>query len=154
MGRSIRPNGEKKKAIRDAIRPTTKNKKVIHRESGIYRKFIPNFSFIAYPLTDLKKKDRPNNIKDWQDHYEKAFQTLKNRLTSSPVLRLPIFQNGVPFILRTDASDTGIGAALLQEFEGEGKIPIAYAKSKRLSREENYSVIVKVCISINPRIMR
>ena len=69
-------------------------------------------------MTDLtKKKDKPNNIKDWQDHHEKAFQTLKNRLTSSPILRLPVFREGVSFILGRDASDTGLGAALLQEFE-------------------------------------
>ena len=92
-------------------------------------------------MTDLTKKDKPNNIKDWQDHHEKASQTLKNRLTSDPILRLPVFQNGVPFILRTDPSETGLGAVLLQEFEGEGKFPIAYASRKLVSREKNYSVI-------------
>ena len=93
--------------------------------AGFYRKFIPNFSTIASPLTDLMKKIGQNIIKDWQDHHEKAFQTLKNRLTSSPILWLPVFQNGVPFILRMNASNTGLGAVLLQEFEGEGKLLIA-----------------------------
>ena len=86
-------------------------------------------SDIASPLTDLtkkkKKKDRSNNIKDWQDHYEKAFQTLTNRLTSSPIFRLRIFQNLLPFILRTNTSDTGLGAVLRLEFEGEGKLSFA-----------------------------
>ena len=45
--------------------------------AGFYRHFIPNFSSIASPLTNLTKKDRLNSIKDWQDKHEKAFQTLK-----------------------------------------------------------------------------
>ena len=77
---------------------------------------IPSFSSIASPLTDLTKKGRPNSIKDWQDKHKKAFQTLKTRLTSSPILRLPVFRDEIPFVLRTDASDVGVGAVLLQEF--------------------------------------
>ena len=103
--------------------------------AGFYRKFIPNFSEIAAPLTDLTKKDRTNRIKDWLSHHERAFQTLKSRLTSSPILRLPVFNEGKPFILRSDASDIGIGAVLLQEFEGEGKLPITYASKKLLPQE-------------------
>ena len=99
-------------------------------------------------MTDLTKRDRPNSIRDWQDQHEKAFQTLKNRLTSSPILRLPVSQNGMPFVLRTDASDVGIGAVLLQEFEGEGRLPRAHASKKLLSRERNYSVIEKECLAI------
>ena len=148
-GQFVRPKDEKIQAIRDAVRPTTRKQvKSFIGLAGFYRKFIPNFSTIASPLTDLTKKERPNNIKDWQDHHEKAFQTLKNRLTSDPILRLPVFQNGVPFILRTDASETGLGAVLLQEFEGEGKFPIAYASRKLVSREKNYSVIEKECMAI------
>ena len=91
---------------------------------------------------------RPNRIKDWLGNHERAFQTLKSRLTSSPILRLPVFNEGKPFILRSDASDIGIGAVLLQEFEGEGKLPIAYASKKLLPRERNYSVIEKECLAI------
>ena len=148
-GQFVRPKDEKIQAIRDAVRPTTKKQvKSFIGLAGFYRKFIPNFSTIASPLTDLTKKDKTNNIKDWQNHQEKAFQTLKNRLTSDLILRLPVFQNGVPFILRTDASETGLGAVLLQEFEGEGKFPIAYASRKLVSREKNYSMIEKACMAI------
>ena len=82
------------------------------------------------------------------NHHKRAFQTLKNRLTSSPILRLPVFQEGKPFVLRTDASDIGLGAVLLQGFEGEGRLPIAYASKKLLPRERNYSVIEKKCLGI------
>ncbi|MCG8096943.1 MAG: DDE-type integrase/transposase/recombinase [Candidatus Thiodiazotropha endolucinida] len=146
---SVRPQEDKIQAIKDAPQPSTKRQiKSFLGLAGFYRRFIPNFSSIASPLTDLTKKSRPNKITDWQDHHEKAFQTLKNRLTSSPILRLPIFHDGTPFILRTDASDVGIGAVLLQEFEGEGRLPIAYASKKLLPREKNYSVIEKECLAI------
>ena len=85
---------------------------------GFYRCFIPSFSSIASPLTDLTKKDRPNSIKDWQDKHEKAFQILKTRLASSPILRLPVLCDEIPFFLRTDASELGLGVVLLQEFKG------------------------------------
>ena len=114
-----------------------------------YRRFTPNFSSIASLLTDLTKKNKPNSIKDGQDHHKRAFQTLKNRLTSSPILRLPVFQEGQPFVLWTDASDIGLGAVLLQDFEGEGRLPIAYVSKKLLPRERNYSVIEKECLGIN-----
>ena len=73
---------------------------------------------------------------------------MKNRLTSNPILCLPVFQNGVLFILRMDAFDSSLGAVLLQEFEGKDKLPIAYARRKLVSREKNHTVIVKECMSI------
>ena len=94
-------------------------------------------------MTDLTKKDRPNSIKDWQDKHEKAFQTLKTRLTSSPILRLPVFRDEIPVVLGTDASDVGIEAVLLKEFGGEGRLPIAYASKKLLPKEKKYSTIEK-----------
>ena len=145
----MRPQEDKIQAIRDASHPLTKRQmKSFLGLAGFYRRFIPFFSSIASPLTDLTKKVRPNSIKDWQVHHEKAFQTLKNRLTSIPILRLPIFYEGHPFILRTDASGVGIGAVLFKEFVGEGRLPIAYASKKLLPREKNYSVIEKECFAI------
>ena len=145
VGQTVRPQEDKIQAIRDAPRPSTKRQiKSFLGLAGFYRRFISNFSSIASLLTDLTKKNRPNSIKDWQDHHERAFQTL----TSSPILRLPVFQEGKPFVLRTDASDIGLGAVLLQDFEGEGRLPIAYASKKLLPRERNYSVIEKECLGI------
>ena len=88
----MRPQEKKIQAIWEAKRPQTKRQmKSFLGLAGFYRRFIPSFSSIASPLTDLTEKDRPNSIKDWQDKHEKAFQTLKTRLTSSPILRLPVF---------------------------------------------------------------
>ena len=149
VGQTVRPQEDKIQAIRGAPRPSTKRQiKYFLGLAGFYRRFIPNFSSIASPLTNLTKKNRPNSIKDWQDNHERAFQTLKNRLTSSPILRLPGFQEGKPFVLRTDPLDIGLGAVLLQDFEGEGRLPIAYASKKLLPRERNYPIIEKECLGI------
>ena len=104
VGQTVRPQKDKIQALREAAWPQTK----LHMKSflglaGFYRCFIPNFSSIASPLSDLTKKDRPNSIKNWRDKHEKAFQTLKTRLTSSPIHRLPVFHNEIPFVLQTDA---------------------------------------------------
>ena len=117
---TLRPKDDKIQAIKEAQRPITKKQvRSFLGLAGFYLKFISNFSEIAPPLTDLTKKDRPNSVKDWLRHHEKAFQTLKSPLTSSPILRLPVFNEGKPFLLRSDASDIGIRAVLLQEFEGK-----------------------------------
>lgn len=104
---------------------------------------MPNFASVACPLTDLTKKGVPNKI-NWQDHHEKAFSSLKSLLLYAPILRLPDFQRD--FYLRTDASEYGIGAVLLQEHER--KFPIAYASRKLNERERGYSVIEKECLAI------
>ena len=149
VGQTVRPQEDKIQPIREAARPqTNRQMKLFLGLAGFYQRFIPNFFSIASSLTDLTKKDRPNSIKDWQDKHEKAFQNLKTRLTSSPILCLPVFRDEILFVLRTDALDVGVGAVLLQEFEGEGRLPIAYASKKLLLREKNYSTIEKECLGI------
>ncbi|XP_033733848.1 uncharacterized protein LOC117322984 [Pecten maximus] len=141
----LRPDQEKIKAIEEAPKPETK--KQVRSFLGLasfYRRFIPNFSAIAIPLSDLTKKGLANKV-EWNDSHEKAFVTLKMMLTSSPVLKLPDLTQ--EFILRTDASDTGIGAILLQE-ENDKPMPVAYASRKLLPREKNYAIIERECLAI------
>ena len=136
VGQTVEPQKYKIQAIREAAQPQTKRQmKSFLGLAGFYWRFIPSFSSIASPLTDLTKKDRPNSIKDGQDKHENAFQTLETRLTSSPILRLPVFCDEILFVLRTDALDVGVGAVLLKEFEGEGRLPFAYTSKKLLPRE-------------------
>ena len=102
------------------------------------------FAETASPLTDLTKKGKPNIIK-WGDAEERAFNILKNQLTMAPILRLPDFNRN--FILQTDASDVGVGAALLQKYE-DGVFPVAFTSKKLLLRERNYSVTERECLAI------
>ena len=111
---------------------------------GFFSKFIPNISAIAAPLSDLTKKGLPNKI-HWTSAQEKPFETLKTILASKTLLRLPDFQKH--FILKTDASESGIESVLLQEYEGQ-KFPVAYVSKKLSSCEKGYSVIEKECLAL------
>ena len=142
---AIRPEDEKTAAISSSTRPRTKKQvRSFLGLVGYYRKFIPNFSTIAAPLTDLTKKFRPNVV-DWEAEQEKAFVTLTRAITRSPILCLPDIEK--EFFLRTDASDTGLGAVILQDHGGV-KFPVCYASRKLLDREKNYSVIEKECLGV------
>ena len=111
---------------------------------GYYRKFIPHYSTIAACLTDLTKKAQPNKL-IWTEQHETAFRCLKSRISSKPILLLPDVQE--EFILRTDASNTGLGAVLFQEVDGV-KRPVAYASRKLLPRETKYAAVEKECLAI------
>lgn len=142
---TLRPVQSKIEAIQKADLPTTKKGvRSFLGVVGFYWRFIPNFSAVAAPPSDLTKKVKPNQV-IWEESQERAFNTLEERLVGPPILKLPEFD--VPFILRTDASDLGLGAILLQEQEGQ-TMPIAYASRKLLARERNYSVIEKECLAV------
>jgi hypothetical protein len=83
--------------------------------AGYYQKFIRNFGAIVASLNQLLSKD---GFK-WNDMAEKAFNDLKQALTSPPVLALPDFTQ--PFIIECDACGIGIGVVLSQNNH-----PIAY----------------------------
>ena len=142
---TVQPNQDKIAQIQQATRPETKKQlRSFLGLAGYYRKFVPNYAAIAVPLTDLTKKGEPNLIR-WGESQDKAFNTLKLKLSSQPILHLPDVNR--TFTLRTDASDTGIGAILLQEHEGQ-KFPTAYASKKLLDRERAYSTIEKECLAV------
>jgi hypothetical protein len=127
--------------------PIPSTKKEIRSFIGLtsyYRKFVPNFSEIALPLTDLTRKGQPEKIK-WGEPQEKAYKFLKDLLSNPPILHLPDFAKS--FVVRVDASNRGIGAVLLQEHDAI-TFPIAYASRKLLPREQNYSTIERECLAI------
>ena len=64
VDQTVRPQEDKVQAVRDAPRPTTKRQmKSCLGLASFYRRFIPNFSSITSPLTDLTKRDRPNSMR-------------------------------------------------------------------------------------------
>lgn len=109
-----------------------------------YRKFIPNFSSLSTPITDLTKSGQPDKIQ-WTSDCQTALDKILNALNSDPILILPNFSD--KFILRTDASDTGLGGCLLQEREGLLH-PVAYIGRKLLPREKRYAIIERECLAI------
>ncbi|GJW01822.1 putative reverse transcriptase domain-containing protein [Tanacetum coccineum] len=76
---------------------------------GYYRRFIEGFSKIAKSLTKLTQK---KVMFDWGDKQEAAFQQLKEKLCSAPILALP--EGAENFIVYYDASHKGLGVVLMQ----------------------------------------
>ena len=74
-----------------------------------WRKFISNFSSIVAPLHALT---RLNKVFQWGGKHQKAFDTLKERISTIPILALPDLQR--PFEIQTDASGYAMGAVLTQ----------------------------------------
>ena len=128
-----------------APRPVTKKQvRSFLGLTGFYRDFIPNYSDIALPLTELTRKGSSEKVK-WGEQREEAFLKLKQCLVNPPILHLP--DPDRLFILKFDASENGIGCPLMQRYDNH-EFPVAYASKKLLPREKNYSVIEKECLAI------
>ncbi|CAM5080714.1 unnamed protein product [Eretmochelys imbricata] len=134
----------------DAIQkwPVPKSKKQVQSFLGLagyYRRFVPHYSQIAAPLTDLTKKKQPNAVQ-WTGKCQKAFNKLKATLMSDPVLRAPDFDK--PFLVTTDASERGVGAVLMQKGPDQEFHPVVFLSKKLSERESNWSVTEKECYAI------
>ena len=141
----VRPEEVKIAAMQTFEQPQTKTHvRAFLGLTGYYRKFIPNYSSVAAPLSDLTKKSQPNQV-NWTIECTTAFEELKQALCSSTVLVSPDWNK--QFILQTDASERGVGAVLCQLSEEEDK-PVAYFSRKLLQREQKYSTIEKECLAI------
>ncbi|GFO04946.1 Zinc finger protein [Plakobranchus ocellatus] len=102
-----------------------------------YRHFIANFASISSPLSDLFRKGTPEKVQ-WTPRCDQSLAEIKRIFSSPPFLIIPDMQE--TFIVRSGASDFGIGAVLLQDREGI-LMPCRYASRKLLSRERRYSAI-------------
>lgn len=76
--------------------------------NGYYRKFTKGYDVICKPLYELLRKDEFK----WNEGITKVLHTLKEIMCITHVLALPDFSQ--PFILKTNASRSGIGAVLSQ----------------------------------------
>jgi hypothetical protein len=104
---------------------------------------ILQFADIARRLTDLTKKDRRWS---WGEDEQKAFEELKSRLSSSPILRQPNFEQ--PFVLRTDASAYALGAVLMQGDSPQEGRPIEYASRLLTPAERNYHTTEREALAV------
>jgi hypothetical protein len=96
--------------------------------AGYYRRFIPDFSRIAKPMTELLNK----GVKyECSQKCEDAFHALRQHLTTTPVLAQP--DNTKPFEVYCDASGTRLGCVLMQDNR-----VIAYASRALRPHEQNY----------------
>ncbi|GJY79709.1 putative nucleotidyltransferase, ribonuclease H [Tanacetum coccineum] len=97
--------------------------------ASFYRRFIPNFSSIMVPLTDCMK----GKSFVWTKEAELAFQIVKEKLTTTPILILPDFSK--VFELHTDASKVSIGGVL-----SKGGRPVTYFSKKLTEPKSRYTI--------------
>ena len=110
--------------------------------ANFYRRFIEGFSKVCKPLTDLTKK----GIRwQWTEEAQNAFDTLKRRFTTAPILRH--FDPALPTVMETDASDFAIGAVLSQQVEGRLH-PVAFHSRKMDKAEINYEIHDKEMLAV------
>ena len=141
-GNNVGVLGENVEKIIKAPRPRTK--KTVRSFNGLVGYYRDHIADIIYPLTELTKKGKPNTVQ-WGPEQEHAFNTLKRKLISRPILQLPDFSKS--FIIQVDASGYGVGAALLQRYQGQ-LLPVAFASRRLLPREQAYATIEKECLAV------
>ena len=141
----LRPLESRVAAIQNMERPATKSQlRSFMGTINFYRNFIPNLSDISASLTEMLKKSSPNKLR-WTTETLEKLKQLQSYLTTDPILKLPDLTR--IFFLRTDASDVGLGAVLLQKWD-HILMPVCYASRKLLARERNYSTIEKECLAV------
>lgn len=148
----VETDPQKTEALKTWPRPQTlKDLRSFLGFSGYYRRFVEGYSKIVKPLTNLTAGYPPArkgakistlaakyyNPKEpygerWTQACQDAFEQIIEKLTSAPVLGFA--DPKLPYIVHTDASTTGLGAALYQEQDGQTRV-IAYA-SRGLSQCE------------------
>uniref|UniRef100_A0A2H8TVD7 Retrovirus-related Pol polyprotein from transposon 297 n=1 Tax=Melanaphis sacchari TaxID=742174 RepID=A0A2H8TVD7_9HEMI len=140
--KGIRPTDEGIRAITQVASPTNINQlRSFLGLANYFRRYIPNFSKITFPLTELTKgnfKTKKDKIKWGKDH-ENAFNELKNKLITPPVLMH--YDEEADTILVTDASLLGLGV-ILQQRDSDGNIhPVSFGAKKLTPAQKNYSAL-------------
>ena len=132
----LQPNPSRVRAVTEFPVPTTVTQ--VRQFVGLtsyYRRFIERFARIAAPLQNLTKKEVEFR---WTIDCQKAFDELKMRLVTTPVLAYPNFD--IDFVLETDASYQGLGAVLSQRLADQKLHPVAFGSTALSPPEKNYSV--------------
>ncbi len=121
----ISPSPDNVQKVKDWPTPTNaKQVRSFLGLAGYYRRFIQAFSDIAQPLQALTQKDVTFA---WTDACELAFQTLKTKLTTNPIVVYPDFTQ--PFTIQCDASSFAISGILSQQREGKDRVVAYFSQS-------------------------
>ncbi|GKD68459.1 reverse transcriptase domain-containing protein, partial [Tanacetum coccineum] len=110
--------------------------------AGFYRRFIKDFSKISRTMMKLLEKD---SIFNFDEECNKAFETLKEKLTNAPIMVSPNWS--LPFELMCDASDFAVGSVLGQRKEKHFR-PIHFASKTLNSAQQNYTLTQKKLLVI------
>ena len=139
----IRVNPENTDRVKNFPKPTTgRQVKSFLGMANYYRKFVKDYAHIASPLTNLLKKNKKFK---WTPECETAFETLKDRLTSAPLLAFPKMNE--PFILSTDSSEYSNGYILSQMQNGREHV-IAYGGRQLRGSELKWHITDKEALAL------
>lgn len=143
-GVGIRMDPAKVEAIMEWAAPTTqKGVRGFVGFANYYRIFIEDFAEIIRPLTALTGKDTAFR---WTDVEERAFQTMKTKFITAPVLAQ--FDPEKETRLEADSSGYVTGGCLSQKGEDGLFRPVAYYSKKHTSAECNYEIHDKELLAI------
>lgn len=135
---------DKISAVKDWQQPTTvKGIQFFLGFCNFYRRFVKEYSRIAKPLTYLTRKEVSFK---WGKDCQLAFETLKSRLLSAPVLMH--FEHGRPTKLETDASDGVIAGVLTQQQDDREWHPVGYFSETMQGAEHNYPIHDKELLAV------
>ncbi|KAI0993579.1 hypothetical protein K3495_g14605, partial [Podosphaera aphanis] len=144
LGEGIKVDPEKVEAVKSWAAPkTAKGVRSFLGFANFYRQFIPNFSDIAQPLTDLTKKDQ---VFVWLKEQEEAFERLKELFITAPVLALYDPDNRT--VIEADCSGYVMGACLSQFDHTNVLRPVAYFSRKLAPAECNYEIHDKELLAV------
>jgi len=141
----IRLDPERVRRISEWQPPT--NRRALLRFIGFVnfcRMFVPRFGALCHPLYMLTSKNKDFN---WDEEHQEAFESVKHAMQSAETLAIPIY-DGRPFLIECDASNYGIGAALLQQQDDGSLRPIAFAGRALKPQEETYGISEKECMAM------
>jgi hypothetical protein len=120
--KGVAASPDKVKAVKQYPIPTNvKDVRAFLALASFYRRLVPKFAEIAKPLTKLTRKGQKFS---WGSTQQEAFEGLKEKLCTTPVLAYPNFK--LPFILTTDVCKKEIAAILSQVQDGIER-PLAFA---------------------------
>lgn len=142
-GEGVQPDPKSLDPIKKfPIPKTIRNVRSFLGMCNFFRKFINKYSEIAAPITDLTKGQfkSKNSLVKWGINQQNAFELLKEKLTSPPILKH--FNQELEIIIWTDASKIGVAGTLLQKDSSDNKLhPISYTSRKLTESEANSSAI-------------
>lgn len=149
LGYLITPDGltvdpDKVSKVTNTRDPTDKDEiRAFTGLTNFYRDFVKNYSKIMLPITSLLGKDVTF---EWKDKQIEAFQTIKEKITSPPILIPPKLDK--PYIVKVDASAYAVGATLAQLDENNKERPIRFFSKTLLDAETRYPAHEREALAI------